>query len=212
MRADSWRHVAFGVAALAIGVVIAAGCDQARQPVVEQELPEIRPNLPPIPKVPPPRFKIQYQDGTYSVYGLRKRIRQTIEEEVRIQGIVAKIFEPDPCPEGTTCALPPMPHLWLGDEAEETSPFKLIRLVGYAQSQHEMDDAREEAEKLAKRNKTPEPPPPGLPPLVWDWQLGKRYEIKGRFTRTSGTGFAEPEGLLEYMEHRCLDCPTEEEE
>lgn len=187
-----------------------SACDERQAPVIAEDLPEIRPNLPPIPKVPPPRHKIQYDDGTWSVYGLRKRLRQNINEEVRVKAYVVKIFTPEPCPEGRTCPPAPMPHLWLGDDLDETSERKLVRLVGYAQSQEEMDSAREEAEK--GRDPDPEEEAAGLPPIIYDWQQGKRYIIKGRFARSSGTGFAYSEGLLEYMEHNCLDCPPEEED
>jgi hypothetical protein len=190
--------------------LVAAGCDQGREPVVEERLPEIRVNLPAVPKVPPPRHPIQYDDGTWTVHGLRKRIKQTMEEEVRVKAFIVKVYQPTECPEGRTCPPPPMPHLWLGDDLEETKERRLLRLVGYANSQVEMDQAREEAEK--GRGPSEEELAAGLPPIVWDWQQGKRYVIKGRFSRSSGTGFSYSEGLLEYMEHQCLDCPVEEEE
>jgi hypothetical protein len=195
---------------VAVGALLMAlaSCKTRQAPVVEQELPEIRPNLPPVPKVPPPRHKIQYDDGAWSVYGLRKRIRQTIDEEVRVKAHVVKVFQAEPCPEGETCPPPAMPHLWLGDDLDETSERHLLRLVGYAQSQEEMDQAAADAKR--GRGPSPEAQAAGLPPIVHDWQTGKQYLIKGRFTRSSGAGFAHSEGLLEYMEHECLDCPAEE--
>lgn len=202
--------VAVMMSATVVGLIILAACGDNQSAVVTEELPELQPNLPPVPKVPPPAHPLQYDDGTWTVYGLRKRLRQNINEEVRVKAYVVKVFTPEPCPEDRTCPPPPMPHLWLGDDLDETSTRKLIRLVGYAQSQDEMDTARDEAEK--NRGREPEEQPPGLPPLIYDWQQGKMYRIKGRFTRASGVGFADSEGLLEYMEHECLDCPEEEEE
>jgi len=200
----------FIVAALAAVVLMSFGCDQSRAPVVEESLPEIRPNLPPIPNVPPPRHKIQYDDGTWSVYGLRKRIRQTIDEEIRVKAYIVKIFEPTPCPEGRTCPPPAMPHLWLGDDMEVTKERRLLRVVGFANSQEDMVKAREDAER--GEEPSAEELAAGLPPVVYDWQQGKRYVVKGRFARSSGTGFSYSEGLLEYMEHQCLDCTPPEED
>ena len=209
MRAKRCVLFVLGGAVLAIAAVGSAACDQQRAPVVEESLPEIRPNLPPVPNVPPPRHKIQYDDGTWSVYGLRKRARQTMDEEVRVKAYIVKVFQPTPCPEGRTCPPPPMPHLWLGDDLDETADRRLLRLVGYANSQDEMDTERENAAKGVQPSA--EQLAAGLPPIIWDWQQGKRYVVKGRFSRTSGTGFSDSEGLLEYMEHSCLDCPPPEE-
>ena len=46
-----------------------------------------------------------------------------------------------------------------------------------------------------------------LVPIVWDWRLGQKYRLTGRFTHQSATGFMEPDGLLDYQKHECLDCP-----
>ncbi len=203
--------IAVAVALTILSVFTLTACEEeGATTVVAEDMPEIRPNLPPIPTVPPPRHKIQYPDATWSVYGLRKRLRQNINEEVRIKAFIVKIFVPEPCPEGRTCPPPPMPHLWLGDDVDESSDRRLLRVVGYAQSQLEMDQAREDAAK--NRNPTPEEEAAGLPPIIYDWQQGQRYIVKGRFTRSSGTGFASSEGLLEYQEHSCLDCPPPEED
>lgn len=197
------------VAVLGMIALTACGDSGEGAVVVAQDMPEIRPNLPQVPQVPPPRFKLQYDNGTWSVYGLRKRIRQNINEEVRVKGFVVKIYTPDPCPEDRTCPPATMPHLWLGDAMDVTSERQLLRLVGYANSQIEMDQAREEAEKGQQRS--PEELA-ALPPIVYDWQQGKQYVVKGRFSRFAGTGFGEEIGLLEYIEHECLDCPPPEDE
>jgi hypothetical protein len=216
MRASNLLGLAFVWAAVAVTVasflVLGACGQEGTTGAVAEEAPAIRPNLPPVPNVPPPRHKIQFEDGTWSVYGLRKRIRQNIDEEVRVKAFVVKIYTPEPCPEGRTCPPSPMPHLWLGDDVGESSERRLLRLVGYAQSQQEMDDAREEATKNKNRQPDPDEEAAGLPPIIYDWQQGKQYIVKGRFARSSGTGFAYSEGLLEYQEHQCLDCPPPEED
>ena len=200
----------FMATALTFTIFGLAACESTRNPVVvEQDLPDIRPNLPAIPNVPPPRHKIQYGDGTWSVYGLRKRIAQNIGEEVRVKAYVVKIYEPQECPEGRTCPPSPMPHLWLGDDHEQTKERRLLRLVGYANSQEEMDQAREDHEKGVEPDE--EEIAAGIK-IIWDWQQGKQYVVKGRFARSSGTGFMFSEGLLEYMDHECLDCPPPEDD
>jgi hypothetical protein len=192
-----------------VSMLLASSACETRAPVVvERDLPEIRPNLPAIPNVPPPRHPIQYDDGTWSVYGLRKRIDQVMEEEVRVKAFVVKLYEPVECPEGRTCPPPPMPHLWLGDDSDETKERRLVRLVGYANSQDDIIKAREDFEKGVQPDE--EALAAGIK-TIWDWQVGKRYIIKGRFARSSGTGFMYSEGLLEYMDHECLDCPPPEE-
>lgn len=176
--------------------------------VEHEEVVAINPNLPPVPHIPPPKHPIQYDDGTYSIRGLRNRMDEIIGNEVRVKGYIAKIYQPPECPEGRTCPPPRMPHLWLADEPQETNPKKLLRVVGYAQNQKEIDEARE----AALKGKKPPELEPGRPPIVWDWQLGHQYIITGKFVYRSGSGFADMYGLLEYKEHKCLDCPELETE
>jgi hypothetical protein len=211
MRATTWLNLVFVALAAVLTVLALAACEtpQTAPVAAEQNLPEIRPNLPPIPDVPPPRHKIQYDDGTWSVYGLRKRAEQNIGEEVRVKAYVAKIYEPQPCPEGQTCPPPPMPHLWLGDDLDETKERSLLRVVGYATSQADMDKAREDFEKGVAPDLEREAA--GLK-VVWDWQQGKQYIVKGLFERASGSGFSYSGGLLDYLDHQCLDCPPPEED
>ncbi len=209
MTPNARLGLVFMAAAVVLALVTLVACETRQPVVVEQDLPEIRPNLPAIPNVPPPRHPIKYDDGSWSVYGLRKRINQVMDEEVKVKAYVVKIYEPQPCPEGRTCPPPPMPHLWLGDDPEETKERRLLRVVGYANSQEDINKAREDAEK--GREPDEEELAAGLK-TVWDWQQGKRYVIKGRFSRSSGAGFMYSEGLLEYMDHTCLDCPPPEED
>jgi len=208
MTLNGRLSVVFFVMATGLGLLALAACETRAPVVVEQNMPEIRPNLPPIPDVPPPRHPLQYDEGTWTVYGLRKRINQVMDEEVRAKAYIVKIYEPQPCPEGRTCPPSPMPHLWLGDDLDETKERNLIRLVGYANSQEDMNKAREDFEKGVEPSE--EDLASGIK-TVWDWQQGKQYMVKGHFARSSGTGFMYSEGLLEYIEHQCLDCPPPEE-
>lgn len=216
------KQISFAIAVtVAVGLLALAACGPSGPTMVsggEQpdaaaaKLPEIRPALPQVPSIPPPRHPLQYDDGTWTVYGLRKRAASNMDEEVRVKAYIVKIFTPEPCPEGQTCPPPPMPHLWLGDDLDETSESHLLRVVGFATSQAEIQMAREEAEK----NKTLTRAEilekiGGELPIVWDWQQGKQYIVKGRFTRFAGTGFGDQNGLLEYVDYQCLDCPPPED-
>lgn len=188
-----------------------AGCDEgaAGSKVVVERVDGYKPNLPPIPSIPKPNVPETYDDGSYSVYGLRKKIGNTINNQVTVTAFIAKMYEKPVCPEGKTCHTL-MPHLFLADDKDEEMARRHLRLVGYARSFKEMEDEKEAFEKGEEAKELPE----GvyLPPVVWDWRPGHKYKITGMFTRQSGEGFMDTDGLLDYQEHECLDCPVEEEE
>lgn len=168
-----------------------------------------QPDLPPVPKVRSPRHKIQYEDGTYSVFGLRKRLRDNIDEVVRVKGLVIKIYQPQPCDEGETCPPQTMPHVWLGDDLDESSEQKLLLFVGYAIGHDGTHQAKNGAGEV--KLSTEEQASSQLP-IVHDWHRGNRYIVKGTLRRISeGSCFA-PDVLLEYIEHQCLDCSADEEQ
>lgn len=181
-----------------------AGCGQESQGSGVEE-PEVRPNLPAVPTVPPPPHPINYPDGTYTVYGVRKRIEHTIDTELKVTGYITWVYTPPVCPEGHTCPPAKMPHCRIADTANETDERKTLVLVGYAANQKEIDDAREE---LA-HGRTPAPPEgEGLPPIPTDLEVGRRGVFEGRFTRVSGSGFLESEGLLDYRTHTLEGSPA----
>jgi hypothetical protein len=186
------------------------GCEEeAEQPtVIVEKVDGYKPNLPPVPSIPKPSAPETYGDGAYSVFGLRRNIANTIEQQVTVTALIAEIYQKPVCPEGHTCHTL-MPHLFLADEKGETLKRRQLRLVGYARSFKEMEDEQELAES-GKEKELAE----GVyvQPVVWDWQLGQKYTITGRFTRQSAEGFMETDGLLEYSSHQCLDCPPPEEE
>ncbi|MFO8071240.1 MAG: hypothetical protein R6V85_05120 [Polyangia bacterium] len=189
-----------------------AGCgeeedEEGAAPVVEK-VEGYKPNLPVVPNIPKPDVPETYSDGSYSVYGLRKNMNETMDEAVTVTAYVADIYEKPQCPEGKTCHTL-MPHLFLADKKDEILEKRYLKLVGYAQSFKEMEDEKANDEK-GKEQDLPE----GvyLAPVVWDWREGHKYKITGRFTRESGSGFKASDGLLEYGEHECLDCPEEDEE
>lgn len=193
------------VVLLALGGVIFSGCGgEAEAKVNVERLPDVRPNLPEVPTLPPPPFAIQYPDSTYSVYGVRRRMSQTIDHEVSITGYIVEIYAPPECPEGRTCPPAAAPHMWVADTATEADEYKRVMVVGYAENQASIDEAIEQA----RRGRTPPPDPENpITPIPVDFAVGAKIKVTGRFTRLSGAGFSSSEGLLEYRSHQILEPP-----
>jgi len=166
-----------------------------------ERLPDVRPNLPPVPTLPPPPYPVQYPDQSYSVYGVRKRIRNTMDTEVTLTGYIVEIYQAPECPEGHTCPPPRVPHLWMADAPNETDAAKRITLVGYAENQQQIDDA------IAHRGQpqhSTDAEQAGILPIPTDFGIGAKIKVHAQFTRVSGTGFSESEGVLEYRGHETL--------
>ena len=187
---------------------VAAGCDSGGQAKVQVEkLPEVKPNLPAVPTLPPPPYPTQYADQSYSVYGVRRALRKTIDTDVAITGYIAKVYVPPECPPKQQCPLPPAPHLWLSDVAGEQDESKLLILAGYAENQAAIDDAI----KAAKKGKKPtaeelkEQEDTGILPIPTDFFPGAKVKVSGRFAYVSGSGFQSSEGVLEYRGHETLE-------
>lgn len=203
---------------LAIGIGFGpglAGCDQAASANVNVEkLPDVTPSLPPVPTLPPPPHPVQYDDQTYSVYGVRRAIRRTISTEVELTGYIAEVYQPPECAleknkkkrkkrkkMGEKCPVPPAPHMFLADTAEETDKSKMLLVAGYAENQIQLDEAL----KDAKRGRTEAPPEDsGLLPIPTDFFKGAKIKIKGRFAYMAGSGFQSSEGVLDYGGHETL--------
>lgn len=204
------KHICLLSVAVWVGTFALVGCKEVVTPqqVEVEEVSAYKPNLPPVPTIPKPTSPETYDDGSYSVYGLRKNIRNTIETQVTVTAYIAQIYQKPECTENQICHTL-MPHLFLADETDEKLDKRLLRLVGYAQSFKEMEEEQARAESGQKPKELPE----GvyLPPVVWDWRQGHKYKVTGRFTRQSGAGFMATDGLIEYSSHECLDCPAEEQ-
>ena len=189
--------------------ISAKGCESGDgggvNPVVEN-VSSYKPNLPSVPTIPKPSVPETYSDSTYSVYGLRRNMTKTIDTQVTVTAYIAKIYQKPECPEDQTCHTI-MPHLFLADDSNEQIERRYLRLVGYAQSFREMEDEKFNDEQ-GKVRELPE----GvyLPPVIWNWQQGRKYKISGVFSRQSGSGFMDTDGLLEYGSHECLDCPDDD--
>lgn len=203
MKVLSWMLCVCAIASLPA----LTACEQtAAAKVPVEKLPDVKPSLPPVPTIPPPPFPIQYSDQSYSVYGLRRAIRRTINTEVNVTGYIAKVYVPPECLE-EKCPLPPAPHLWLADTKTETDPAKMLLVGGYAENQKALDDALKEASK-GKNAKAPPPEDTGLIPVPTDLFEGAKVKLKGRFTYMSGAGFQSSEGVLDYAGHETLEPGT----
>jgi hypothetical protein len=185
-------------------------CDQvkAASDLHVEKLPDVTPSLPPVPTLPPPPHPTQYSDGSYSVYGLRRAMRKTIDQDVEVTGYIAKVYAPPECPPKTKCPLPPAPHIWVGDTPNETDDSKLLIVAGYAENQKAIDDAIKEAKKGkskkdAKAEKEKEEA--GILPIPIDFFAGAKIKVKGRFAFISGSGFQSSEGVLNYNGHETLE-------
>src|SRR5690349_937456 len=195
-------------AASLLGMSLVQACDQGGEAKVPVEkLPDVKPSLPGVPTLPPPPFPTQYADQSYSVYGVRRALRRTIDTDVTITGYIAKVFVPPECPPKQQCPLPPAPHVWLADVNGEQDDSKLLILAGYAENQAAID----EAVKAAKKGKKPTPEEAkeaedmGILPIPTDFNAGAKIKVKGRFAYVSGSGFQSSEGVLEYRGHETLE-------
>jgi hypothetical protein len=198
-----------------LGLGLVQGCDKAAEAKVQVEkLPEVKASLPPVPTLPPPPHPTQYSDQSYSVYGLRRAMRKTIDQDVEVTGYIAKVFVPPECPPKTKCPLPPAPHIWVADVAGETDDGKLLIVAGYAENQAAIDDAIKESKKPKSKKKADseaEKADVGLLPVPIDFFQGAKIKVKGRFAFVSGSGFQSSEGVLGYSGHETLEPAPEAE-
>ena len=187
------------IAALALSLSACGQEGEEKTKVIKLQKHEA--NLPPVPTIPAVNVPETYSDRSYSLYGLRRNKARAINTVVEVTAYVAKMYEKPNCPEGQTCpAL--MPHLYLAHEPNEPIAKRQMRLVGWAQNFQEIEDA-----KSGKERELPEGIE--LPPVVHDWEVGRKYKITAMFTRMSSAGFQDTEGLLDYKNHQCLDCPED---
>jgi hypothetical protein len=199
MKVLTWVLCVCAIASLSMSTA----CEQTAQAKVPVEkLPEVKPTLPPVPTIPPAPFPVQFSDQSYSVYGLRRALRRTINTEVNVTGYITKVYAPPECPD-EKCPLPPAPHLWLADSKTETDPSKLVLVGGYAENQKAIDEAIKESKK--PKGKAPPPEDTGLIPVPTDLFTGAKIKLKSRFTYMSGAGFQSSEGVLDYAGHETLE-------
>lgn len=202
MKALTWILCLFAVASFSGALTACEQTAQAKVPV--EKLPEVHASLPPVPTIPPAPYPVQYPDQSYSVYGLRRALRRTINTEVSVTAYIAKVFQAPECAEGEKCPLPPAPHIWLADTKTETDNTKMVLVGGYAENQKAIDEAIKEATK-GKKGKAPPPEDTGLVPVPVDLFQGAKINLKGRFSFMSGAGFQSSEGVLDYGGHTIIE-------
>ena len=189
--------------------LLSAACDQmgsASSEVAVEKLPDIKPSLPAVPTLPPPPHPVQYPDSSYSLFGLRKRIKNTMDTEVEMTGYVVETYVPPECPEDKNCPAARAPHVYVADTKGETDGTKRILLVGYAENQKAIDEAIIDTKKGKYK---PPDPESGLLPIPTDLFPGAKIKVKARFARVSGSGFAQSDGVLDYRGHTTLEPPAE---
>lgn len=181
------------------------GCEAAAEAKVNVEkLPDVKPSLPAVPTLPPPPHPTQYSDQSYSVYGLRRQLRKTIDQDVTVTGYIAKVYVPPECPPKQKCPLPPAPHMWLADTPGEQDESKLLIVAGYAENQAAIDEAIKN-EKRGKPQDLAELEEMGITPIPTDFGQGAKVKVTGRFAFISGSGFQSSEGVLGYHKHETLE-------
>ena len=117
----------------ALFLLSAAACGEGGSATVEP-LPELQPNLPAVPQLPPAPYPVTYPDGSYSVYGIRRRASVTLGHPASVTGYIVSIYAPPECPEGRTCPTPAAPHLWIADTRGETDDQNRLMIAGYAEN------------------------------------------------------------------------------
>ena len=191
-----------------LGTMALQGCDkQAEAKVNVEKLPDIKPSLPAVPTIPPPPFPTQLADQSYTVFGLRRTLRKTIDTDVAVTGYIAKVFVPPECPPKEKCPLAAAPHMWMSDTAGEADENKLLLVAGYAENQKTIDEAIEAAKKGKKptEEELKEQEEMGLLPVPTDFFAGAKVKVSGRFAYIGGSGFQSSEGVLDYRGHETLE-------
>ncbi|MCA9693015.1 MAG: hypothetical protein KC636_25690 [Myxococcales bacterium] len=188
--------------ALLCTAVIAPGCEDeqaaAKQPDEDEASSEdanIKVELPPPPDFDEGKVADKWEDGSYSIYGLRNELEENVKAgdagtEITVRGYVQEIYEPTPCPEGETCPPGKQPHIWIVDKPEEKGKKRAMMVVNYSFtiSDFEADMWKD------------------VPDVTFE--KGQQYTIKGKFKRFSDTGFADHRGLLEFVSVKVADPET----
>lgn len=188
-------------ALIAFGLVstpaVLGGCNQAPSLVVER-LPEVRPDLPEVPQIPPP--PAAYPDGSQPVARLRRNMAANLDHDVEVTAYIVEIYQPPECPRGEACPRPLSPHLYVADQANEGDETKRLLVLGYAMTQ-------DEYQTLQRQGTHIQPNPDGTPRAPIDFAVGNKVKFRGRFLTQSAAqaGFRSTAGLLDYTGHETLE-------
>lgn len=155
----------------------------------------VKVELPPPPDFDEGKVAEKYEDGVWSVYGLRKELDTNVKlgeagVDIEVRGFVQDIYEPPVCPEGQQCPPGKQPHVWITDKAEDKGKKRAMMVVNYAFTIPEYD---------VKRWKD-------IPGVML--AKGEQHTFKGKFKRFSDTGFADARGLLDFIAYKAKDLKT----
>jgi hypothetical protein len=155
----------------------------------------VKVELPPPPDFDEGKVAPKYDDGAWSVYGLRKELDANVKAgedgaEIEVRGYVQDIYQPPVCVEGEPCVPGKQPHVWITDKADDKGKKRAMMVVNYAFTIPEYD---------IKRWKD-------VPNVVLN--KGQQYTFKGKFKRFSDTGFADARGLLDFIAYKGVDPKT----
>lgn len=186
--------------ALALGLSGASlGCESTD--LIIEPLPDVNPNIPAVPTIPPPPYPTTYPDNSYSIWGVRNRMRNTIDTDVEITAYVVEIYVDPEC-EGTECEDPLAPRFWIADERGATEDRMVV--TGYAMNQTEVNEAIADA----RRGRYNPNPDEGEAVIPTDLAVGNKIKVRGRFGRMYGADNV-PNGLLVYANHETLEAVEE---
>jgi hypothetical protein len=204
-------HMIRGILSVALLTAL-LGCGEESKLNVER-LPAVQPSLPPVPTLPSPPHPTTYPDASYSVWGVRSRIGQTLDQEVALTGYIVDVYTPPDCDRRLPTCRVLAPHMWVADtripaDQIQAQRGKQVMVVGYAENQEQLDEAMEQA---ARGRYVPPEPDSGLLPIPTDFIVGNKVKVTGRFALVSSSGFNSSEGLLEYRSHETLENVAAEE-
>ncbi len=183
------------------GALLSAGCEQIKAAseadTEADQLPEIVPDLPEVPTLPPPPFPTTYEDESYSAYGLRQRLSKVLGTDLSVTGYIMEIYEPPACKKRKKeeCPKVAAPHMFIADTADQTDRAEQLLIVGYADNQEQLARARR-----GRKTTTIS----GAVVVPRDFAVGNKVRVKGHFTLISSGGFNTSSGLIEYASHETL--------
>ena len=168
---------------------------ETKKAAEEDSAPAIKVQLPPSPDFDEGKSPEQWDDGSWSIYGLRAKLDQNVKEgeagkELLVKAYVQDIYIAPECPEGEVCPPPKQPHVWVTDKPEEKGKKRAMMVVNYRFQIPEWDAARWKDQPTVVLEK------------------GKQYTFKGKFKQFSDTGFAFDRGLLEFVAYKPHDPET----
>ncbi len=131
------------------------------------QLPGIKIELPPPPSFAEPNIPLQYEDGSMSIYGMRKHMNKYLGQPVKVKAYLLEMYQCPVCPKKQTCKPCDQPNFVVTDEPNGKKEKALLV-----------------ADFRAQKAKDPK------------MTLGKQYVFEGSFAANSPTGFAASDGLL----------------